>query len=300
MNAKNVQLSFDNVFPDVTFAQEALTVLTHTILLHRSTGNFNYSPGSTSRFQIETVGLIDDELNCIRLAGCASLGKSSGGLRTNIRYPFIRVNCEQLDRYVRTEIARLVNSVQSNSLYISFYRNVPKEKGLWQGLAPAVETSVWEMYKISFRIDDTHAVAMGDHYHQRHDTEKLSRDAVAIGKELAELTLIAIQEISLNQVYVPPIPHDQSILSQVFSTQFGQCQPYLFRLSTDEGSLASTPDGTRKPFQSINASPGPGAAGDDRAGTPSGRRNSGSKGIANRGMDLINVTKKFTNQLFFK
>lgn len=299
MNAKSVHLQFDTAFPDLRYAHEALTVLAHTILLHRSTGNFNYSPGSTSRFQIETVGLIDDELNLIRLAGVPALGIGSDGQQCNIRYPFIRINCEQLDRHVRREIESKICTLQSSQLFLSFYHNkVQKEKGLFTLGGETLESCVWEQYRFSFRIENTEQQHQGQSTARQvvYDNANQSERCIALGKELAELTLVAVQEISLNQAYVPSIPHDQSILGHVFSTQFGQCQPYLFRLSNSENSPhQSSPNAARKPFDSAGGQDGP----DDK--TSGGRRRSNSgTGLARTGMDLINVTKKFTNQLFFK
>ena len=85
---------------------------------------------------------------------------------------------------------------------------------------------------------------------------------------------------------------------------------YLFRFTLDESSARTSPDDQS---QGATGDDNPdddndhgGGGGDDGAGggagptppPPAGRHGSG-KGSNRGGFDILNVTKKFTNQLFF-
>lgn len=327
MNAKIIKLDFDTPFPDLQHAKEALTVLSHTILFHRSTGNFQYREGSKSKFSIEPVGLLDDELNHIRLS------KDINGNKINIRYPFLRMNCEQLDIFIKQELEQRIMSCDSNQFYMSFYQGAENNSRLFKS---ENSVKVWEQYHINFEIDNgfeedvvesqlicNHGVSDNSddlqnfenndnnsgNFENSGDYEKqLSKDRKSgiLGQELAGLCQKIIREISVNQSYVPPLPQEKTQLATVFSTRFRACQPYLFKFasSKEELTYSGGHSGAESPvFESEIESPGRGVG--IRSGSGSVKRNDSGRASGRRqgggggGFDLINVTKKFTNHLFF-
>jgi len=319
MNAKIIKLEFETPFPDINHARDALTVLSHTILFHRSTGNFQYREGSNSKFSIEPVGLIDDELNHIRLSN------DINGNNINIRYPFIRMNCEQLDKYIKQEINNRVTNTDSNQFYLSFYQNSSEKAGLFK-----TENfgRVWEQYHIYFEIEDKEELVeefgesqlVCDHevdsdneifmdgnenslnsaISEKNQNEENYFSGV-IGQQLAGLCNKVIREISVNQSYVPPLPQEKSQLGTVFSTKFKSCQPYLFKLASSKEELNSYMLDRESPMQAYGDIDNNKELGNSPKHASNLKRNeSGRKsGGRNNPFDILNVTKKLTNQLFF-
>merc|ERR1712178_127274 len=316
MNAKIIKLEFETPFPDINHAKDALTVLSHTILFHRSTGNFQYREGSNSKFSIEPVGLIDDELNHIRLSN------DINGNNINIRYPFIRMNCEQLDKYIKQEINNRIKNTDSNQFYLSFYQNSSEKAGFFK--TESNFGRVWEQYHIYFEIEDkgelveefqsqlvcdNHEVDSDDEIYLDGNENSLN-SAVSeknqneenyfsgvIGQQLAGLCNKVIREISVNQSYVPPLPQEKSQLGTVFSTKFKSCQPYLFKLASSKEELNSYMLDRESPMQAFgdidnnketlgNSPKHTTNLKRNESGRKSGGRNS------NNPFDILNVTKK--------
>jgi len=328
MNAKIIKLEFDSTFPDLNHAKEALTVLTHTILFHRSTGNFQYREGSNSKFSIEPVGLLDDELNFIRLSN------DINGNNINIRYPFMRMNCEQLDKFIKQELNNRIINCNSNQFYISFYQNSGDNNS--RLFKTENNSRVWEQYHISFEIDNGFEEKNENEFENQfvcdheinsdtsinsgnypnfdnsgdYEKQQLSKDQLSgiLGQQLASLCSKVIREISVNQSYVPPLPQEKSQLGTVFSTRFRACQPYLFKFASSKEELAYSggQSGAESPVfdDVVESSPGRVGSGVRSGSANLNRNNSGRSSGRNRGgggggFDLINVTKKFTNHLFF-
>lgn len=246
MNAKIIELNFKTPFPDIEHAREAIVILSHTIIFYRSTGHFKYkNVDKNSTFQISAVGLCDDESSKFRMTmdkfsnfesnqfsynqDClsSSLRKSP----VNIPFQFLRINCEELDAYIKHNVLAL-DSVDLTSFYLSFYKKV-KNKGTI--FTDQKDKQIWEQYKFSFCIDDSDYY--GDEF-DLNDQSVISNDndetKIQLGKELEQLIFKIVNIITVDSdYYIPSNPDRKENLETVFFTNFYECQPYLFKFSVN-------------------------------------------------------------------
>lgn len=137
-NLRRVDLDFNYPFPSVEIARESLTALVHTIIFHRSTGVFTFKNNSSSKFEIGSIGVIDDKLSSIRLF-------SKTG-QNNTLFPYVRINSQELYSYVENELYEKVKS-HSSSFFVKFYTRKPKTPSIFGN--KAVEKTIWEMLLLS-------------------------------------------------------------------------------------------------------------------------------------------------------
>ena len=175
MNAKITTLRFNSPFPDEDHAKEALLILSHTILLHRSTGHYQYTNNSETEFNIKSSGIIEETSklyrqgifpfhNLKKASGISNILKQQNQNQidttetenfispTNIKLSYIRINCDDLDQHLKNEIFSLV-ARNSTRLYLNFYQNkILPSAGVFSGTQ--VEENAWEQYKFEFSILD--------------------------------------------------------------------------------------------------------------------------------------------------
>lgn len=82
---------------------------------------------------------------------------------------------------------------------------------------------IWEQYKITFTILDSD--------YDKLNTNLLQNLNLKIGKELAQLSIKILSEISCQSSYLPNNPTSSDTLNSVFITKFYGCQPYRFKFS---------------------------------------------------------------------
>lgn len=81
MNAKTINLNIKTQLPDLEHAKEALSILAHTIILHRTTGHFKFNVDPKTgdvEFSITSFGLIEDSSNFFRLGIFKDLYQNRG------------------------------------------------------------------------------------------------------------------------------------------------------------------------------------------------------------------------------
>lgn len=252
MNAKIIELNFKTPFPDIEHAREAIVILSHTIIFYRSTGHYRYKnvDNKNNTFQISAVGLCDDESSKFRMTmdkfcnfGSNQFTYNQDCLSTSLRkspvnipFQFLRVNCEELDRYIKQHVLAL-DSEDLTSFYLSFYKRVKKPTTIFTDLVNNNQANkqIWEQYKFTFCIEDQDY--FGDDI-DLNDPSIISNDndetKIQLGKELEQLIFKIVNIITVDSdYYIPSNPDRKENLDTVFFTNFYECQPYLFKFSVN-------------------------------------------------------------------
>ena len=280
MNAKSIHLNFNTPFPTIDHAKEAIQILAHTILLHRSTGHFKFG---VNDFTIESIGIAEESSAFYRLGLSPNIfskrsneaskdhNHSSSECQkiispTNIQYHYIRINCEDLNNAINSEIETRLN-INSTQLFLNIYQvKLIKNAGMFT--KNQAEEAIWEQYKFNFSIDplnedydtterspepqiienidfsdresirDTNPIlynrqetVTSESINSQNYSSKLAKIENILGSELAKLSLKILTEISCNQSYIPQHSGQAESVKNIFYGKYGKCQPYLFKFS---------------------------------------------------------------------
>uniref|UniRef100_A0A914DYM5 Autophagy-related protein 101 n=1 Tax=Acrobeloides nanus TaxID=290746 RepID=A0A914DYM5_9BILA len=230
MNARNQQLQLTVEYRQV---KDAILCLFHNSLLHRTVGKSKYS--AESSYTLGSIGI--EEVDC-----------------SNIDLTYVRVNSPELVIDIDDKTRSFVDAIQTIANYksgsfsgssspsspgrnmrfygidqwepittaqikLEFYQ---KRKRQW----PMPEDQVpWEIWELNLEIVRT---LRGEDFQRMREF---------VGEKLADKVLYMCSIINKPQ-YLPKMP-TRTELPYVFEDKFSDCQPYLYRISSDCGQRQS-------------------------------------------------------------
>jgi autophagy-related protein 101 len=187
--------------------EESVKALVHTILLHRTSGKFNYKYDST--YSVGTIGVEEKCCHTVDLA-------------------YMQCEAPDMENWVDMQVNSFATSLRQKPLpvvgqiLLEFYE---KKKGRW--LLPG-EIVSWEGWLIKVRV-----VRLDS------DEERQEQQAGLV----AALTdhIMSITQTINRSDYLPKTPVSEELAS-VFDTRFHEVQPYLHKFTYElkEDTVSST------------------------------------------------------------
>lgn len=203
MNANSYNLE---IIAERNQVEEVVSSIFHSILLHRSTGKFDYKGEKT--FAVGTIGT--EDIDCDFLD-----------------FTYVRINSKKLDSVVKKHIENFRSQLQDHShngiamgtITLEFYQ---KRQGKW----PFQEDCVpWEIWNLLI----TERTRFADN--ERNGSQETT------ASRLCDKILSVVEAIGKHE-FIPKQP-EVTNLSFVYDTTFSDVQPYLFRIYYNFGSTPS-------------------------------------------------------------
>ncbi|KAI6239631.1 hypothetical protein M3Y99_00554200 [Aphelenchoides fujianensis] len=194
----------------------------HTLLLHRTTGKFQYS--TDKNYQIGSIGL--QEVDC-----------------EEIDLAYVRVNTPELCTDVDKEVSEISEAVQLSN-QTRFHRRILTPLHFFLALAEqrwdnlltthmklefyqkrrrqwplAEDSSPWEVWDLNLEVV------------RIESSDDFSRMREYVGEKLGDTVLSICQFVNRAQ-YTPVVPNREN-LNDVYDDRFTDCEPYLFRIESN-------------------------------------------------------------------
>uniref|UniRef100_A0A0B7ARE8 Autophagy-related protein 101 n=1 Tax=Arion vulgaris TaxID=1028688 RepID=A0A0B7ARE8_9EUPU len=189
--------------------EEVVQALFHTILLHRTTGKYNYN--KDRNFTIGSITAQDVDCDFVD-------------------FTYVKIVSKELDAYIKKEIAqfrdmlRASEGLQSGQISLEFYH---KHKSRWLFQA---DSSPWEVWSIKLDVTTL------------HNENERSEFKTKLSEQLSDKVFSIIDVINRHE-YLPRMPAREEE-GTVFDTSFKDIQPYLFRIYHQTTGPSPTSVGT--------------------------------------------------------
>ncbi|KAF6032594.1 hypothetical protein EB796_009195 [Bugula neritina] len=182
--------------------EEALNVIFHTILFHRSTGKYTFK--SEGRYSIGAIGMEDvdcDRINMtyVRIPSEVFIAKVGNDLRTF---------CSALRA---KEMANVTDKTITGQINLQFY---VKSKVNWPRTPEVIP---WEDWAVTVNL-----VSLANENERQNSSQKLRQD-------LSEIIKHIIRVVNDNDLHMPKEPGEKDH-DCVYDTSIPDMQPYLFRI----------------------------------------------------------------------
>ncbi|CAI8026979.1 Autophagy-related protein 101 [Geodia barretti] len=177
--------------------EEVTKALFHTILLHRTTGKYEYSSRHSGTFSVGVVGMEDVDLS-------------------TLDFTYVRCTSRELDQWLSQQIEGLPSSLcqpdspKTGKITLEFYE---RKKGRW--LLPAENVS-WEVWHLILSLTEPTS------------EEEWEECQQCVAEKLAT-TVQYITDVVNRPEYIPRNPTAEN-LPNVFDIRFPEVQPYLHRI----------------------------------------------------------------------